>query len=201
METKSTKLTSMGKPYHELYSSLLESIKKCPSINFEKKWIECRFHTSLTHWEKLKEQLTHNDFENEQEEIAFFKTTKHLFTAEIEYYSLLYFALVFEPPINHHHRIQFWEKESKRLQQLKDKDKEFYQYYKSGEADRDREFFLRKNTDESLLELFKIKEDDRPFSTGFDHIITLNIALERYTRFAEYQLKENHNSSNWDTLL
>ena len=173
----------MRKTIEDLCRSLQDALAKSSCNPRQKKSVEACFFNSLIHWENVKEIVANEGFPNEAAEIQFFKTTKHLFTSEIEYYSLLYFALVFAPNPESEHHTPFWVKEGERLCQLKQNHKDLLMYQESGKSDSDHLLFLRKNRNESLMEQFKIKEDERSFSTGYDYFFTMLKALERYNKF------------------
>src|SRR5687768_207738 len=122
----------MRRHYEDLYKSLQENLAL---IKNERKGI-CRielcFQQPVVHWERLKQLVLIDGFDSEEDEIEFFKKTKHLFTAEIEYYSLRYHAFLFDPGRDEKERMIFHYREAGRLAHYIQKYPDFYYYLKSG---------------------------------------------------------------------
>jgi hypothetical protein len=149
----------------------------------EKGWIEKSFHVVILHWEEVKKKIAEG-FVSSAEEIDFFKTTKHFFTAEMEYYSLRFHAALFEP-VEGDKKVYFWEREKQRFPQLVMKYKEFYDYYLSGKTCRDEQYFLRKDNYPCLSGLLQLKDEEKLIATPYDLLVTEYIAGARYHEFVK----------------
>ena len=91
--------------------------------------IEYCFQIAYRAWGRIRVKLTHYQFSCDDEEIEFFKVLKPKFTAEIEYYSLLYHCLIFEPA-EAGAVLRFWQKEYQRLTDFQAENNAFLQCYR-----------------------------------------------------------------------
>lgn len=100
------------KPYTiTAYQQMQEELVRCTTGEaFCIKEAEQCFQLANHYWNKVKEKLNTCRFETDESEIEFFKMVKPKFTSEIEYYSLLYYSLVFEPA-GLDAAISFWGRE------------------------------------------------------------------------------------------
>jgi hypothetical protein len=172
-----------------MYKELKDELEQCLKNGSCKKSIEECFIIAGNCWLQLRAAIAEYTFGSEEEEILFFKTIKPLFTSELEYYSLLYHTLLF-CPFDPERQKQFWERESKRLQDFKEQQAGFFDYYISGETDLDNKYYLRAN------DLREMDSDTHPYDkepnsrTSHDHLIAKLWALERYHEYAQQKLKE-----------
>ena len=133
----------MNEFYLELYNSLITGIDECWKQHTDyKNCIECCFHISESTNLQIVQKIAAMKFENEDEEILFFKTIKPLFAGHVEFYSILYRAELFAPD-SPEEKQAFRKEEMTRVLVFFEKHHEFYQYVRSGETHRDREYFLR----------------------------------------------------------
>ena len=179
----------MRKNYEDLYQSLqrnLASVKEEEGLC----WIELCFQQAVVHWELLKQRVLNDGFNSEEEEIHFFKKTKHLFTAEIEYYSLRYHAFLFDPGPDEKERMLFYHREAGRLDQYIQKYSDFYYYLKSGCTEKDPIYFLKKNLWRQPPELVKCGHHDYPLTTSHEYLVSVFTALERYDVFIKELVKK-----------
>src|SRR5947209_1480977 len=134
------------------------------------------------YWIILSEKLATYKFQCHQEEINFFKEIKPLFTSEVEFASLVYQLESFTHLTEMEH-LSFLKKERSRFGRFKEKNKEFYQYYKEGRTDLDEIYFLRAH---NMLNYFL---HTRPYDliisccTSHDHLISTLLALEKYEAY------------------
>ena len=101
--------------YLLLYNDMLACIERCFDIDLpELEQAESCFWITSNYWNRLKELKSPLIFENEEDEIDFFKNVKPGFTGMIEYYTILYEGLLCEPedPVN---AIFYWTQELKRF--------------------------------------------------------------------------------------
>lgn len=175
--------------HEKMYKMLRNELEECLKKGSCKNSIEECFIIAGNYWSELRATIAEYEFRSEEEEILFFKTVKPLFTSELEYYSLLYHTLLF-CPFDPERQKQFWERETKRLQDFKEQHPDFIAYYSSGKTDCDRIYYLRINEAQDRngdAELY----DKEPYSgTNHDHLIAKLRALERYNDYAQTKLKE-----------
>src|SRR4051812_33776033 len=71
---------------------------------------ECCFRAAVNRWTQLSHKLKKHQFLSEENEMEFFKSLKPKFTSEIEYCTLVYHSLLFQPD-EAHSAIDFWKRE------------------------------------------------------------------------------------------
>jgi hypothetical protein len=98
------------------------------------------FQINLHYWYRLQECVKREGFRNLAEEILFFKHIKPTIFAQIDLSVLLYQGLLFEP-VDHEHKLRYWELEAARLEQFQLQHKELLNYYEAGRTERDAEWF------------------------------------------------------------
>jgi len=127
----------------------------------------------------LKERIVKEGFENQDEEIHFFRNVKPLLLGKLIYYNKVYrtetLCPVREGKIYHKYFLRL-------LQELKQEYKEqicgshFYRYYRSGRTDRDREYFTLGHINYRDGLSSYVFEIDRQFSTYYDSLVARLLA-------------------------
>jgi hypothetical protein len=153
----------------------------------EKKNIEECFLLSNANWEAVRALITKHVYDNVKDEIYFFRHIKPGFTAEIEFYSLLYQAHMFKPDISWQIG-PFWLREEKRLEEYADLHSEFCEYYRCGKTDNDVKYFTRRG--KLHFPVSRLYIEDADSATGYDQVVAGIIAQERYRRFVMERIKE-----------
>lgn len=167
---------------------MLDSIEQCMQLSMpEMKKIERCFSIANTYWEKLKESLRGKDFESEEEEIAFFKNVKPLFTSQMEYYCILSEAILFVPDEKERARL-YWIQERDRYQRFLRKYDVFFEYLQEGQNYFDSFYFLRKNYVLVQTWDLPIYDVEIEFCTTYDGLVRRFLAKKRYDEYAEYRL-------------
>jgi hypothetical protein len=146
--------------------------------------VENCFLVALDCWHELRGRLLRHSFENEAEEIEFFKMIKPRFTSEIEYYGLICQSLLFQPEPNRQDEVRaFWTRERGRLEKLVSSNKSFFDYYLSGCTELDHQYFLRDCYKTAPVDLSCFYVDDESTSCGFDHLVASLLAQQRFNSF------------------
>lgn len=186
----------MNAAFEDLYKDFLMETKDSASQGMtERECVEENYWKAKRHWEQLKELIKKVEFENEAEEIDFFKNVKPQITSRIEYYVLLSEALLFVPgnrPTDSKELIvSFWKEQEKRCQRFFEKNKVIIQYIDTGETDLDDEYFLRRNNsiDVSQLSPAPVHEEGNEFCTYADPLVRGYLAYKKYTAYVLNQLK------------
>ena len=174
------------KPYClYLYRCLLQdlaSIHRLPLGDTE--MAEKCFHRSVHYWMRLVNRVKGRNFSHPFDEIVFFKELKPLFSAEAEYYSLLYHAALFKP-LDTAFLKPFWIKELERVEVQLHKVPSFYAYYRSGKKDQDGCFF---NRAKGSLDLFMMDWNHVGQELRYDLLISQYMAIEKYKKYIGEQL-------------
>ena len=171
-----------------LHRTLQSDIAACKTGNLPcARKVECCFRLAVTQWMELSKKLGHHYFASEENEIRFFKTLKPMITAEIEYYSLVYHSLLFQPD-ERDALIRFWRREYERLERFKTANQVFIRCYKEDEHERQPWFFLRKcYVPESTVDT-RIYDADISTSTNGDCLVATLLALEKYKEYAKSKM-------------
>lgn len=128
-----------------------------------------------------REHVLKEGFQNEQQEIEFFRSIKPLILGKLIYYNKVYRIETICPVKGGEMYQKFF---MNQLQQLKGQFKEcifgshFYRYYRSGRSDRDAEYFIRGKINYSDGLHSFVFEIDHQFSTYYDSKIARIIANE-----------------------
>jgi hypothetical protein len=165
-----------------------QELSQCKNVHscFEKN-TECCFGVANRYWNSVKERLKMHTFRNEENEIEFFKILKPKFTSEIEYYSLIYHCLLFQPP-DLIQAIEFLGRESKRLEKFEEDNHTFIECYINDCCGLNRYYFLRKyyicrNEPEA-----KMHDAGTDAVTNGDPLAATLFALKRYESFVKERL-------------
>jgi len=145
--------------------------------------VECCYQTAVRYWLDVQTKLAAKEFESNKEEIYFFRNIKPLFVSQIEYYDLLYYLEVFKPN-NGDLFPAFLQRENSRLPRFIESNKEFYEYYKTGQTDKDENYFLRNRNVPGDISNYKPYLDPAA-CTSHDHLISTIITLENYQHFLD----------------
>lgn len=145
-------------------------------------------------FEKLKAWCIKYKFTTQEEEIAFFRSTKPQLTSRLVFYNMIGNIEINKPAgtrsLRKYYIVQ-WGKSQKFL----DNNLEFYRYYRSGSTYLDHKYFLRGNSNGELaIDNFYFQTDQR-FCTTHDHLLSLIMAHEQILEFLETtiaKLKNKH---------
>jgi hypothetical protein len=155
-----------------------KQLEECLLFQPFERAVECAFSSLKTSWNQLKQIVSINEFESEEEEIQFFKVLKPKLIAELEYYGLVYHSILFCPP-DAEQKLLFWQREADRLQEFKILYAEFYHYYTSGSTHYDACYFKRKKVHPHSSEHSESKA-----KTTHDHLVSKLLAFEKYAQYA-----------------
>jgi hypothetical protein len=161
----------------DMYRSLSEELLQWPHPLQEE--IEACFGSCYRYWSLVSAKAMNYPFSGLAEEIEFFKKIKPLFVAQMDYYQLLYHALLFQPETTPELLQSFWQRESQRLPDFIQDHHSFYFYYTTGGTWQDADLFTRRPAT-GLTE--------EPHSAS-DHLVSRLLALQRYAD----HLQENNN--------
>lgn len=81
-----------------IYNTMQQEIQSRESQSSdEMKWIEWGFGVTMHAWLNIEKMTDGYQFMDQQEEVYFYKTLKPRFTAQIDYFTLLYKSVLFQP--------------------------------------------------------------------------------------------------------
>jgi RteC protein len=177
----------MKTTYHQLYNKMQADIRRLELPELER--IESCFRIATGYWHRLKETIRDHGFAGDDEEIGFFKKVKPLFTSQIEFYMLVYQAMLFQPENDSSELMLYWENEFRRLQKFIESKEEFVRYFKSGSICKDQQYFLRENNDPGNAGFCKVYDQDKEYTTSHDYLVAALQAHEMYHEYVKEKLK------------
>jgi hypothetical protein len=168
--------------YKQLQRDMENDIQRTCLLELtEESVAECCFRIAFQYLVKLREMILKGSFDNKQEEICFFKKIKPLFSAQVEYFSLMHNALLFEQDELPENKSSFWQKELKRLERFSESNRQFISYFRNGETYMDLEFFVRNPIGD-------IDYYDASFATLNDGLAATLLAEEMYHVYVKGKL-------------
>jgi len=137
---------------------------------------------------ELKSHISEYSFNNETEEIQFFKETKPQISSRLLYYNGICKFEKNRPIGSDTVQKEFTLKQLDVLKDFFDKNIEFYRYYRTHRTDLDNHYFLRSQSDiETYFDNFYF-ERDRKFSTGFDLKVASILANDMLSNYLNAEL-------------
>ncbi|MDB5199199.1 MAG: hypothetical protein JWO92_1162 [Chitinophagaceae bacterium] len=176
--------------WETLHKAMLAEIEECRWLSVpEKEQVESAFNTAVNFWEDIKNKLAGYKFENKSQEINFYKNIKPTFTCYIEYFTIVYLSLCYEPPGSPEVQKFFWIEELKKLQKFYHRNAAFVAYYKNGCDEQDLQYFLPDNHDLGNYVTSRIYDMDGAFMTSHDHLVAMLLAQELYHEYVKKKLE------------
>src|SRR5205809_3509563 len=155
-----------------LYEAMIAEMDECLRRNDDiRTSIECCFNVGQTYSAQVQKILEDYKFPSDKDEIDFYKSIKPLFKSQIEYYNLVYHAELFKPMTNPGEMKEFWVKEHQKLDRFILDNTEFYNYYKKGATNLDKQYVL--SPDQTVY---------------YDDLIAELLALERFNQYTQKEL-------------
>lgn len=180
----------MKEAYAQLHRNMIAEIDDCLNQDMpEKRKSENCFHIALSYGRQLKELMYSKSFEDDDEEIDFFRNVKPQFSCYIEYYRAISSALFFVPATKEE-AIVFWKNEKKRLQQFIRMYEAFIAYYESDRHSSDKLYFLRESNDLKFVPNLNIYDTDIDWCTSHDRLVRNFLAYKMYGEYCDRKLSE-----------
>jgi len=180
----------MKETYAQLHRGLLAEIGDCLNQDQdEKKQSENGFHIAMNYGQQLKQLMKRIDFEDEDEEIDFFRNVKPQFACYIEYFTVINTALSFVPA-NREDVIEFWLYERDRLQRFCEQHRLFVSYYENEQHHSDKLYFLRENNELKFIRNLYIYDTDIEWCTSHDRLVRNYLAYKMYSEYCGKKLLE-----------
>ncbi len=162
------------------YEDLLNDIKLCRRKGMnEQEELESCFEMATNYITQLAKDVSGYQFGSPTDEILFFKTIKPLFTAEAEYFTYCYHAVMFKDSVSEQGRTElevFYRRQLQRRNKFSRENLAFYEYMIAGSTVNDHCWFKRLEVD--------------PFRCLFDKQLATYVAIQKYELFIQEALKE-----------
>ncbi|WP_162127491.1 RteC domain-containing protein [Flavobacterium phycosphaerae] len=142
----------------------------------------------ITILEKLKTKFLNHQFENKAEEVDFFRNIKPRFAAKLIYYNEIYNIETAKPfgtrkAIRKHYKLELT-----KLEKYGNENIEFYKYYRTGNNNLDKKYFIRGKHDlRHTLDSFYFQADQR-FSTSHDYKVAKILANDNLKVYLESEI-------------
>lgn len=147
-------------------------------------------------FEELKNFIVNYSFENEVEEIHFFKEVKPRLFCLLVFHSKVYCVEMKMPIGSIDDQKMYLKRIQDQIKYFFDMNPDFYQYYRSGSTHLDHFYFLRKKSDiQQIADGFYIERDVN-FSTYYDSKVTKILANEMLAEYINSKLSELEQSKN-----
>ena len=180
----------MKEQLDHLYREMLIDIERCLNLELlEDERVESAYRVAQRYWEIVKKTITDEFLENESNEIDFFRNIKPRFTSYIEYFLIIYQAVLFltDHPED---QIGYWEEETNRYKRFCDKHKEFIDYFESRSHYLDSVYFTRKNFNPNTIIAPKPYDTELEFCTSHDSLVASLLANRMYFQFVNKRIAE-----------
>jgi len=141
-----------------------------------------------TYFNELKEHISEYTFNNEMDEIKFFKETKPQIFCMLIYYDNIYRLEINRPTGSESMQKAFTLKQFDDLKEYFDNNIDFYKYCRSQRTDLDKQYFLRYQPDVEMYFDCQYFERDRKFSTGFDLKVAMILANDMLSNYLNAEL-------------
>jgi hypothetical protein len=179
--------------------SELENTIQVKELEFTEVFVDSPVIISILEsgFDKMKSLMSDYGFEDDTEEIVFFKIRKPKLFSKLIYYQKIYHIELKRPISGYQIERAYLENELEQISNFCNNNADFIQYYRSGKTVMDEYYFLRGKRDLGLnLESFYFERDPK-FSTLFDFKVSKLLAndmLAAYINCELARLKEQENN-------
>lgn len=152
----------------------------------EKKWVEWSFSFTTKAWLSIQERVEGVAFSDPEEEINFYKTLKPKFVGLIDFFTLLYRSILFQPE-DIKERREYWKRELATCKNFLSKHRSFCRYYEQGETIMDPVYFVQQNNKQPLI--FGINENIWHVITSYSYLLARVISIKKYQAYVTRKIK------------
>lgn len=172
-----------------LFEELLETIAQLEQGNRNEVIDPVPYLKTTNHYmDSLQSLVLKENFDDEQEEIIFFKTVKPKFRSHQLYYLALQEINLKRPKDGKKILKKFYADEMQKICSFRCYNQQMLNYYHSGSNDMDAQLFLRK-VNEHPHWLLKLKLDrDERFSTPADHLVAKIMAMDKIQAYLNEEM-------------
>jgi hypothetical protein len=180
--------------WSRLYKKLLQQLSGYETtITDEKKWIEWAFAITTKAWFGIQQDAVNYVFDDQQEEIAFYKVVKPRFIALIDYFTLLYKSVLFQPECPQGN-LEYWQHEQDICKNFLSKYQSFCRYYEQGNTTMDHIYFVQETNKQSLI--FGINENSAYTITSYSFLLARVLSIKKYYRCILEKISFLSNAAN-----
>jgi hypothetical protein len=164
-----------------LYKKIVQQLTYFESSTTdEKKWIEWGFGITTKAWLSIQEMVEGYRFTDQREEISFYKTLKPRFVGLMDFFTLLYRSVLFQPEDTTGKK-EYWKRELATCNNFLSKHSAFCSYYEQGNTAMDPVYFVQQNNQQALI--FGINENKWHVITSYSYLLARVISVKKYHRY------------------
>jgi hypothetical protein len=179
--------------WSRLYKKMLQQLAGYETtMTDEKKWIEWGFRIAASTWLGIQQEADNYVFNDQQEEILFYKVVKPRFIALIDYFTLLYKSVLFQPE-SQQGNLEYWQHERAICKNFLSKYQSFCSYYEQGNTTMDHIYFVQETNQQSLI--FGINEKLAQTINSYSHLLARLLSIKKYHRYILEKLNIVTNSN------
>lgn len=153
----------------------LELKGEAPSSIDEVKWIERAFGIAMQTWFNIEELINHHRFADQKEETSFYKILQPRFLGLVDYFTLLYKSVLFQPDESIQ-RCEYWKDEYRNSRAFIAKCKEGCRYYEQ------QDFIAASSVRQPMIFGANINQNNIR-SASYSHLASRMIALKKYMQY------------------
>ena len=169
-----------------LYKKLLQQLAGYETTpGDEKKWIEWGFGLTIKIWLNIQEEVAGYVFNDQQEEITFFKVLKPKFIGLMDYFTHLYKSALFQPE-DMQEKKDYWNHELVICNNFLSKHVSFCRYYEQGNTSMDHIYFMGENNQHTLV--FGTSETGRHAITSHSYLLARILSIKRYQHYIQEKI-------------
>ena len=150
----------------------------------EKKWIEWGFSVITKTWSGIQQEANNYVFDDQQEEIAFYKVVKPRFIGLLDYFTHLYKSVLFQPE-DQPGKKEYWEHELEICKNFLFKHRSFCSYYEQGNTSMDHTYFVQQNNQQPLV--FGANES-KGQTTSYSYLLARVLSIKKYCRYIQEKI-------------
>lgn len=167
--------------WSRLYKKMLQQLAGYETtITDEKKRIEWGFRIAVRTWLGIQQEADNYVFDDQQEEITFYKVVKPRFIALIDYFTLLYKSVLFQPEDSCGKK-EYWKGELAICKNFLLKHQSICRYYEQSNTTMDHIYFVQETNQQSLI--FGINEHEGRTITSYSYLCARVLSIKKYHRY------------------
>jgi hypothetical protein len=171
-----------GRMYNKMVQQLSGYETMAPD---EKKWIEWGFGIATKSWFRIQQEVDGYLFADQEEEIGFYKTLKPKFIGLMDFFTLLYRSVLFQPE-GAPGKKEYWKREQTTCKNFLSKHSAFCQYYEQGKTSMDHIYFVQHNNQQPII--FGINESKGHEITSYSHLLARVISVKKYQGYIQEKI-------------
>ena len=140
-------------------------------------------------FEELRGCIHQYTFQDNEEEIHFFKNTKPTILSKLLYFNDIYFIELRKPSGGINNIKDYYKEQLASITNFFNANLDFYQYYRSKANHLDKYYFLRGHENYNLCHGYGMFDKDPLFSTCYDHKVAKILAYDMLEIYLEQKLQ------------